>query len=66
MPKRWWLLLRVGLAAGLSGCAVGPDYQPPDVSIPKGWTTANAHKDASAISASTSGAELVRLVANPE
>jgi NodT family efflux transporter outer membrane factor (OMF) lipoprotein len=60
VPKRCRLLLRVGLAAGLSGCAVGPDYQPPEVSIPKGWATASAHKDAGTTSSSTSSAELVR------
>jgi NodT family efflux transporter outer membrane factor (OMF) lipoprotein len=60
VPKRCRLLLRVGLAAGLSGCAVGPDYQPAEVSIPKGWATASAYKDAGTTSTSTSGAELVR------
>jgi NodT family efflux transporter outer membrane factor (OMF) lipoprotein len=28
------ILLALGVAAGVSGCAVGPDYQPPEVAIP--------------------------------
>jgi NodT family efflux transporter outer membrane factor (OMF) lipoprotein len=36
MPKRGWFLL---LAIGSSGCAVGPDYQPPDVSVPRHFAT---------------------------
>jgi NodT family efflux transporter outer membrane factor (OMF) lipoprotein len=33
MRKRWLSLL-AATAASLSGCAVGPDYQPPDISVP--------------------------------
>ena len=39
MPKRCWFLPLVGAAIGFSGCAVGPDYQPPDVSVPRHFAT---------------------------
>src|ERR1700704_2467950 len=39
MPKRCWFLLLVGVAIGFSGCSVGPDYQPPDVSVPRHFAT---------------------------
>jgi len=45
MPKRCWLLLPAGAAVGFSGCAVGPDYQPPDVAVPRHFasqSTANS------------------------
>src|SRR5271165_430427 len=32
VQSRFWLAL--GIAAGLSGCTVGPDYQFPEVAIP--------------------------------
>lgn len=28
------ILLAIGFAAGVSGCTVGPDYEPPDVAVP--------------------------------
>ena len=39
MPKRCWSLLLIGAAVDFSGCAVGPDYQPPDVSVPRHFAT---------------------------
>jgi len=43
-PKRGKLLLIVGLALCLvagSGCAVGPDYRPPETKVPKDWDGQN-------------------------
>jgi NodT family efflux transporter outer membrane factor (OMF) lipoprotein len=39
MPRRCWFLPLAGAAIGFSGCAVGPDYQPPDVSVPRHFAT---------------------------
>ena len=39
MPKRCWFYLLAGAALGFSGCAVGPDYQPPGVSVPTHFAT---------------------------
>ncbi len=39
MPKVSWFLLVAGAAIGISGCAVGPDYQSPDVLIPRQFAT---------------------------
>jgi len=44
-PKRGKLLLIVGLALCLvagSGCAVGPDYHPPETKVPTTWDGQNA------------------------
>ncbi|WP_454634168.1 efflux transporter outer membrane subunit [Bradyrhizobium cenepequi] len=41
MPKRRWVSILGSAAITLSGCAVGPNYQPPDVSIPGGFGTAS-------------------------
>ena len=44
-PKRGKLLLIVGLALCLvagSGCAVGPDYRPPETKVSKDWDGQNA------------------------
>jgi NodT family efflux transporter outer membrane factor (OMF) lipoprotein len=35
VAKRCWFLLNVGAALAFSGCAVGPDYWPPDVTTPQ-------------------------------
>jgi NodT family efflux transporter outer membrane factor (OMF) lipoprotein len=41
MPKWCWLSFLVSAAASLSGCAVGPDYQPPDISVPTSFGAAS-------------------------
>jgi outer membrane protein TolC len=40
MQKRWLSLLAAA-AASLSGCAVGPDFQPPDISVPRSFGAAS-------------------------
>jgi NodT family efflux transporter outer membrane factor (OMF) lipoprotein len=40
MRKRWLSFLAAA-AAGLSGCAVGPDYFPPDISVPRSFGAAS-------------------------
>jgi NodT family efflux transporter outer membrane factor (OMF) lipoprotein len=39
MPNRNWFLLLAAAAFVFSGCTVGPDYQPPGVSLPKRFET---------------------------
>jgi NodT family efflux transporter outer membrane factor (OMF) lipoprotein len=59
--KQSVVLLRAGLLATLSGCAVGPDYQPPGVFAPSSFSAApGALKRASAASITPSSAQLVR------
>jgi NodT family efflux transporter outer membrane factor (OMF) lipoprotein len=41
MSKRRWFALLGGGAFVLAGCAVGPDYQSPDVSLPNSYGTAS-------------------------
>jgi NodT family efflux transporter outer membrane factor (OMF) lipoprotein len=62
MWKRWLVLLpAAALVASLTGCAVGPDYQPPEVSVPSSFSGApGALKRASADSIAPSSAQLVR------
>lgn len=40
MRKRWLTFL-AGAAASLSGCAVGPDYRPPDIFVPTSFGAAS-------------------------
>jgi NodT family efflux transporter outer membrane factor (OMF) lipoprotein len=42
-----------GLALILAGCAVGPDYTPPDAPVPKAWVTALPEQETSAPAASS-------------
>jgi NodT family efflux transporter outer membrane factor (OMF) lipoprotein len=56
MPKRCWFLLLVGVAIGFSGCSVGPDYQPPDVSVPRHFATqSTANPRSAALTAPDAG-----------
>src|SRR6201993_3056313 len=59
MPKRCCFLLFVGAAIGFSGCAVGPDYQPPDVSVPRHFET-QAKADPKSATLARSDADIVR------
>jgi outer membrane protein TolC len=60
MRKRWLSLLAAP-AAGLSGCAVGPDYQPPDISLPRSFGAASKISSYAASEAAVaSDANLVR------
>jgi NodT family efflux transporter outer membrane factor (OMF) lipoprotein len=59
MPKRCWFLPLVGAAIGFSGCAVGPDYQPPDVPLPRHFATQSTANPSSA-ALTAPDAELVR------
>jgi NodT family efflux transporter outer membrane factor (OMF) lipoprotein len=37
VARRCWFLLVGGAAIAISGCAVGPNYQPPEVAVPQGF-----------------------------
>ena len=62
MSKRCLVLLRAAaLVAGLSGCAVGPDYQPPEVSVPVSFSASRGPlKQASADAIAPSSAQLIQ------
>jgi NodT family efflux transporter outer membrane factor (OMF) lipoprotein len=61
MWKGCWLSLLAGVAASLSGCAVGPDYLPPDISVPTSFgATSKTSSYAASAAAVTSGADFVR------
>jgi NodT family efflux transporter outer membrane factor (OMF) lipoprotein len=59
MPKRCSFLLLAGTAIGVSGCMVGPDYQLPDVSVPRQFATQPKANSKSA-APTTSDADLAR------
>src|ERR1700756_5226139 len=59
MPKRCCFLLFAGAAIGFSGCAVGPDYQAPDVSVPRHFET-QAKADPKSATLARSDADIVR------
>lgn len=40
-PQRYRVVTTLGLAAMLSACTVGPDYQPPQAELPKRWKAAD-------------------------
>jgi NodT family efflux transporter outer membrane factor (OMF) lipoprotein len=61
MWKGCWLSLLAGVAASLSGCAVGPDYQSPDISVPTSFgATSKTSSYAASAAAVTSGGDFVR------